>query len=135
MLFGGTAMMRRLQRVAYGLLIISIAILPLLAQQGAKEGQWRQYASENGSTGYSPLDQINRDNVKNLQIAWSWKFDNFGNTNSEVTPIMVNGVLYFPLSPRRTIIAADAGTGQTLWTWRPPGDEREDRAARTYARG
>jgi quinoprotein glucose dehydrogenase len=116
-------------------MILSIAILPILAQQGAKDGQWRQYASETGSTGYSPLDMINRDNVKNLQIAWTWKFDNFGNTNSEVTPIMVNGVLYFPLSPRRTIIAADAGTGQTLWTWRPPGDEREDRAARTYARG
>jgi len=48
---------------------------------------------------------------------------------------MVNGVLYFPLSPRRTIVAADAGTGETLWTWRPPQDEREARPARTYARG
>jgi len=128
-------MNRRLQTVAYGVLILGIAMLPLLAQQGAKEGQWRAYASETGSTGYSPLDLINRDNVKNLQVAWSWKFDNFGNTNTEVTPIMVNGVLYFPLSPSRTIIAADAGTGQTLWTYRPPQDDREARAARTYARG
>ena len=31
-----------------------------------------------GSTAYSPLDQINRDNVKNLQVAWTWKFDNYG---------------------------------------------------------
>jgi len=128
-------MTRRLLKIAYGLLILLIGLLPLLAQQGAKEGQWRAYASETGSTGYSPLDQINRDNVKNLQVAWSWKFDNFGNTNTEVTPLMVNGVLYFPLSPSRTIIAADAGTGQTLWTWKPPQDERETRAARTYARG
>jgi quinoprotein glucose dehydrogenase len=128
-------MTRKLQQVSYGLVITLLALLPLLAQQGAKDSQWRAYAAETGSTGYSPLDQINRDNVKSLQIAWTWKFDNFGNTNSEVTPIMVNGVLYFPLSPRRTIIAADAGTGQTLWTWRPPADEREDRPARTYARG
>src|SRR4029453_7301714 len=128
-------MTRRLRKTAYGLLILLITLLPLLAQQGAKEGQWRAYASETGSTGYSPLDQINRDNVKNMQVAWSWKFDNFGNTNTEVTPIMVDGVLSFPLSPRRTIIAADAGTGQTLWTWRPTEDERETRAARTYARG
>jgi len=128
-------MTRRLLKVFYVLPILAIAILPMLAQQGAKDGQWKMYASENGSTGYSPLDLINRDNVKDLRVAWTWKFDNFGNTNSEVTPIMVNGVLYFPLSPRRTIIAADAATGQTLWTWRPPADEREDRPARTYARG
>ena len=114
-------MTRRLLKVLYVLPILALAILPMLAQQGSKDGQWRAYASETGSTGYSPLDQINRDNVKNLQVAWTWKFDNFGNTNTEVTPIMVNGVLYFPLSPSRTIIAADAGTGQTLWTQgRPP---------------
>src|SRR6186997_2118540 len=123
-----TAMTRRLQQVSYGIVIALLAFLPLLAQQGTQDGQWRRYASENTSTGYSTLDQINRDNVKNLQVAWSWKFDNFGNTNTEVTPIMVNGVLYFPLSPTRTIIAADPGTGQTLWTWRPKTDERETRA-------
>jgi quinoprotein glucose dehydrogenase len=128
-------MKRQLLYVFYGLLSVLIAILPMLAQTGAKQGEWRAYASETGSTGYSILDLINRDNVKNLQIAWTWKFDNFGNTGSETTPIMVNGVIYFPLSPKRTIIAADAGTGQTLWTWRPPGDDREDRPARTYARG
>ena len=128
-------MTRRLQKVFYLLTILALAILPMLAQQGAKDGQWKTYASENGSTGYSPLDLINRDNVKDLRIAWSWKFDNFGNTGTEVTPLMVNGVLYFPLSPSRTIIAADAGTGQTLWTWKPPQDEREARPARTYARG
>jgi quinoprotein glucose dehydrogenase len=127
--------MRRLLLVLCGLFSFAIAIIPIVAQQGAKDGQWRAYAAETGSTGYSPLDLINRDNVKDLKVAWSWKFDNFGNTNSETTPIMVDGVLYFPLSPKRTIVAADAGTGQTLWTWRPPGDDREDRAARTYARG
>jgi quinoprotein glucose dehydrogenase len=132
---GDRTMKRQLLYVFYGLLSVLIAILPMLAQTGAKQGEWRAYAAETGSTGYSTLDLINRDNVKNLQIAWTWKFDNFGNTGSETTPIMVNGVIYFPLSPKRTIIAADAGTGQTLWTWRPPGDDREDRPARTYARG
>jgi quinoprotein glucose dehydrogenase len=128
-------MSRRLLFVACGFLVVVTAMLPILAQQGAKDGQWRAYAAETGSTGYSPLDLINKDNVKNLQIAWSWKFDNFGNAASETTPIMVDGVLYFPLSPKRTIIAADAGTGQTIWTWRPEASPREDRPARTYARG
>src|SRR5262245_31967318 len=119
-------MARPFRYVIYGLLMgaLLIWVFPGIAQQGTTtvNGQWRAWASETGSTGYSPLDQINRDNVKNLQVAWSWKFDNFGNTNTEVTPIMVDGVLYFPLSPRRTIVAADAGTGQTLWTWRPTED-------------
>jgi len=112
-----------------------LLVLPLAGQKGAKQGQWLSYSAENGSTGYSAVDLINRDNVKNLQVAWSWKFDNFGATSTEVTPLMVNGILYFPLSPSRTIVAADAGTGQTHWTWRPPQDDRETRAARTYARG
>ena len=113
-------MARKLRYVVYGLVAVFVIwAFPGIAQQGAKEGQWRSYAAETGSTGYSPLDQINRDNVRTLQVAWSWKFDNFGAASTEVTPIMVNGVLYFPLSPRRTIIAANAGTGETLWTWRP----------------
>jgi quinoprotein glucose dehydrogenase len=129
-------MSRSLRYVLLCLIVPALLLaLPLVAQKGAPSTQWMSYSAENGSTGYSAADLVNRDNVKNLQVAWSWKFDNFGNTNTEVTPIMVNGILYFPLSPRRTIVAANAGTGETLWTWRPPEDERETRAARTYARG
>jgi len=104
--------MSRSLRLAFaGLLIPALLlVVPLAAQKGAQQGQWPSYSADHGSTGYSPIDLINRDNVKNLQIAWSWKFDNFGGTNTEVTPIMVNGILYFPLSPRRIIVAADAGT-------------------------
>jgi quinoprotein glucose dehydrogenase len=129
-------MSRSLRYAFVGLLILALLlVLPLAAQKGARENQWPSYSADHGSTGFSPADLINRDNVKNLQVAWSWKFDNFGATSTEVTPIMVNGILYFPLSPRRTIVAADAGTGETLWTWRPSQDDRETRAPRTYARG
>src|SRR5262245_32893019 len=113
----------------------SLLVLSLGAQKGMPEGQWLAYSADRAGTGYLAADLINRDKVKNLQIEWSWKFDNVGATNTEVTPIMVNGILYFPLSPRRTVVAADATTGETLWTWRPPQDDRETRAARTYARG
>ena len=118
--------MSRSVRNAVLLLLIPalLLVLPVAAQKGSKPGQWTAYSAETGSTGYSAVDLINRDNVKNLQVAWSWKFDNFGATSTEVTPLMINGILYFPLSPRRTIVAADAGTGETLWTWRPPQDDR-----------
>ncbi len=108
---------------------------PQLAQQGAKSGEWRSYAGEAGSTRYSPIDQINRDNFKNLQVAWSWKFDNFGGGTSETTPIMVDGVLYFTVGPRRNVVAANAGTGETLWTWRPDEGARFDQAPRKVGRG
>ena len=102
-------------------------------------GQWRSYGSVEGSTRYSPLDLITRDNVKNLQVAWTWRFDNFGTAtetlNTETTPLMVDGVLYFTAGPRRTVVAANAGTGETLWTWRPDEGERFDQAPRKVHRG
>ena len=126
--------------VSLALLVLALA-LPLTgrAQKGSPNGEWRAYSAEEGSTRYSPLDQINRDTVKSLQVAWTWKFDNFGTiqeTNtSETTPIMVNGVLYFTAGQKRTVIAANAGTGETLWTWRPNEGERFDRAPRKVHRG
>jgi quinoprotein glucose dehydrogenase len=60
--------------------------------------EWKAFSGEEFSR-YSPLDQINRDNVKNLQVAWTWRFDNYGTATetltTETTPLMVNGVLYF----------------------------------------
>lgn len=43
------------------------------AQNGATIGEWRSYGADNASTKYSPLDQINKDNFSQLQIAWRWK--------------------------------------------------------------
>jgi hypothetical protein len=72
-------MARPLRFVFCGILIISgLWALPMIGQNGARNGEWRAYGSEEGSSRYSPLDQINRDNIKGLQIAWTWKFDNYG---------------------------------------------------------
>lgn len=102
-------------------------------------GEWRAYGGTELSTRYSPLDQLNRDTVKNLQIAWTWKFDNYGTpaetVTTETTPLMINGVLYFTAGNRRTVVAANAGTGETLWTWRPDEGVRYDRSPRKVHRG
>ena len=100
---------------------------------------WRAFSGDEHSNRYSPLDQINRDNVKNLQVAWTWRFDNYGTAtetlNTETTPLMVNGVLYFTAGPRRNVIAANAATGETLWTYRPDEGVRFDQAPRKIHRG
>ena len=101
--------------------------------------EWRSYGATELSTRYSALDQINRTNVKSLEVAWRWRFDNFGTPSETVatqtTPIMVNGVLYFTAGGRRTVVAAKADTGETLWTWRPDEGARYDAAPRKIHRG
>jgi quinoprotein glucose dehydrogenase len=109
-----------------------------VAQQGAQNGEWRVNGGDLGSTRYSPLDQINRDNVKNLRVAWTWRSDNFGTrveSKSETTPLMIHGVVYFTAGDRRAVIAADAGTGETLWVWRLDEGARFDRGVRKNHRG
>src|SRR5262247_3558979 len=129
-------MSRLLRSLGYALLTaLIVSASPGMAQHGARDGEWRAYAGDVGSSRYAPLDQITRDNVKNLQVAWSWRFDNFGGGTSETTPIMANGVLYFTVGQRRNVIAVNPGTGETLWTWRPDEGARFDQAPRKVARG
>ena len=133
--------MALIRRLIFLLLIIAAVSWPYAGrgQTGAKSGEWRAYAADEASTKYSPLDQITRDNVKNLEVAWTFKFDNFGSAaqtaTTETTPLMVGGKLYFTAGQRRTVVAADAGTGETLWTWRPDEGARFDAAPRKVHRG
>src|SRR5690349_7176571 len=114
------------------------ACLPAWAQKGALNGQWPLYGGDPGSTRYSPLAEINEKNVKDVQIAWRWKAQNFGRKadfNWEVTPLMVNGVLYITAGTRRDTVAIDAATGETLWMHRLDEGERGEMAVRVQNRG
>src|SRR5215831_7680286 len=105
----------------------------LLAQSGAKNGEWRTYGADLGNTHYSPLDQINAGNFSKLQLAWRFKTDNFGprpETNLETTPLMVSGVVYTTAGTRRAAVAIDAGTGEVLWMHRVDEGERGANAPR-----
>ena len=85
---------------------------------------------DSGSTRYSPLDKIDASNVKNLQVIWRWKAQNMGPAPQaawEVTPLMAGGKLFFTAGTGRTVVAADAATGETLWTYR--GDDTAERGA------
>ena len=54
-------------------LTLVLAAVPAAAQYGAVDGEWRSYAGDNGSTKYSPLDQIDASNFSDLRIAWRWQ--------------------------------------------------------------
>ena len=72
-------------------------------------GDWLNWRRTDNAWGYSPLDQINRRNVQQLQLAWSWAMDDTG--ANEATPLVHDGVMYLP-NPRGVIQALDAGTRQ-----------------------
>ena len=104
--------------VALGVAAVVVSTPRLLAQSGAKNGEWRSYAADTGSTRYSPLDQINASNFNTLDIAWRFKTDNLGprpEFQYEGTPLMANGTLYATGGSRRAVFALDAGTGELLW--------------------
>jgi quinoprotein glucose dehydrogenase len=66
---------------------------------------------------YSTLDQINRDNVKGLEMAWSYHSRD-GRGNIQCNPIVVDGVLYAP-TVGDYLVAVDAATGREIWRFKP----------------
>jgi quinoprotein glucose dehydrogenase len=68
---------------------------------------------------YSPLTQINRDNVGRLRIAWTYDaHDAFKGSEMQSNPVIVGGVLYATTATLR-VLALDAETGRELWTFDP----------------
>ena len=95
--------------------------------------EWPHYGGNLAAHRYSPLGQINRDNVASLRVEWRYSAGNFGprpEPKMESTPIMIGGVLYTTAGTTRNVVAIDAVTGETLWLWRPNDGERFDRAPR-----
>jgi glucose dehydrogenase len=95
----------------------------------AQNGEWHSYAGDPASRKYAPLDQINKDNVRTLKIAWrrpavdpqlaaldpQLRVPN----NFRVTPLMVGGVLYSP-NGVGLVEAFHPGTGKTIWIQEAP---------------
>ena len=72
-----------------------------------KPEDWLIHRGNYASWGFSPLDQVNKANVKNLQLVWARTMEPGGN---EATPIVYNGVMYLG-NPGDVIQAIDAATG------------------------
>jgi len=100
--------MEKLARAFFVLLYFCLAA-SLFARQG---NDWPVYGGSAGSTHYSTLAQINRSNVKNLQVAWT--FDSGEQGGLQTNPIVVDGVLY-GITPTQKIFALDAASGKLLW--------------------
>ena len=99
-------------------------LLGLLALSGspseAQNTDWDTYLGDVARRHYSPLDQITRENVANLEVAWTYDSGELrqGNSTMYTSPLVVDGVLY-GLSPRLVAFALDAASGEELWRYDP----------------
>src|SRR5215468_10988468 len=114
--------------------ITMLSLSPVLnAQSGAKNGEWRSYAGDTGSTRYSALDQINTANFNKLEVAWRFKTDSLGprpEYQYEGTPLYIQGKLYVTAGSRRAVVALDGASGEMLWMHSENESKRGEMAPR-----
>ena len=91
---------------------------------GIANEDWPAYARTQGGARYSPLTQINEQNVKNLEVAWTYHTGDFktasdsGETTNQVTPVKVGDTVYI-CTAHQFLDAIDAKTGKRLWRFDP----------------
>lgn len=122
------------------LLLSTLIASPAAADRsGTEAGEWRYWGGDENSSRYSPLDQINADNIEDLEVAWRWRSDNYGPAPDYIyrtTPLYVKGRLYAVAGQRRAVVAIDPATGETLWMWRmTPNPRWEASTRKNYGKG
>lgn len=96
-------------------LVIAMGAVPSSAEKipgKNKSHDWPVYGGTPENNHFSSLTQINRKNVKRLQVAWT--FDTEESGGLQTSPIVVDGVLY-GLTPSQKVFALNAATGKLLW--------------------
>ncbi len=77
-----------------------------------EDGDWLSYRRTYDVTGFSPLDQIDRDNVDDLRLVWAWSMRD--NSRWVPTPIVANGLMYVSEGSGR-VTAFDVKSGDVAW--------------------
>ncbi|GAF52263.1 LOW QUALITY PROTEIN: glucose dehydrogenase, PQQ-dependent [Psychrobacter sp. JCM 18900] len=108
---------------------------PLSNGQQTPDGEWSAYGRTDYGQRYSPLDKINTDNVKDLELAWQIQTgdvkgpNDVGETTYQATPLKIGNGLY--LCTLITVLALDADSGETLWKFDPQVEENLQRQHQT----
>ena len=87
-----------------------------IAAADAEPGNWLSHGRTYGEERFSPLDQVNADNVGRLGLAWH--YDTGRDRGHEASPIVVDGVMFLTTSWSE-VHALDAQTGELLWRYDP----------------
>src|SRR5438093_5264675 len=119
--------MKRITLIVASLMLLVTATYSIAQQSAARfvpvtdamlenpdPSDWLMWRRTLNSWGYSPLDQINRTNVRNLKMVWT---RGMGPGIQEATPLVYRGVMYLP-NPSDLIQAMDAATGDLKWEYK-----------------
>ena len=132
-----TMSLKRFSLLFLAILIMTAALSPVSAQdsefapvtdaelKNPDPGDWLRWRGNHSANGYSPLDQVNRQNVQKLALAWAWPIED---GSQEQEPIVHNGVMYLP-HPNNVVQALDARTGDLIWEYRRELPEDASRSA------
>ena len=135
------------QQIALGIAVAAAAGLAVMAQvsdlrptqlstyanvteqmlRNPPAGDWLNWRRTDSNWAYSTLTEITRQNVNQMQLAWSWAMDDTG--ANEAAPLVHDGIMYLP-NPRGVIQALDAATGDLIWEYRPAPEPVPAPAAR-----
>jgi quinoprotein glucose dehydrogenase len=103
---------------------ITSVLALLLASATASAADWPNPGYDKAGTRSSPLEQINRQNVSKLQVAWTYHTgDGIAGRPIECTPLVVDGVMYVT-TVTTNLVALDAATGKELWKFDPYAGRR-----------
>ena len=98
---------------------------PAAYADGESAAGWPTYGGQSSGTQYSSLDQVNRGNVDQLEVAWTYHAGDLStgtedsdSTAYQVTPTINNNKLYL-CTPFNHVVALDPGTGEELWRFDP----------------
>jgi quinoprotein glucose dehydrogenase len=128
-------------RISVLVTLTILAATPVAAADSA----WPQYGGDEGGGRYSALDQINRDNVAGLELAWSYRTgaqerypDLISVSGYQATPIMLTpaaGGHMVTCTPFNRVIALNPATGEERWVFDPELDTENRAAGRFNCRG
>jgi quinoprotein glucose dehydrogenase len=112
--------MKKIRVCAASFGLVGLLLFFALSQTASGDSDdWPAYGGGSDEIRYSKLDQINRQNVTHLQVAWTFDTgDAFPGSEFQCNPLIVNGVLY-ATTPKGNVVALDAATGKLSWRYEP----------------
>lgn len=127
--------MARARALIGGMISVLLVCVSSLAL-AQDEVEWWTLGSDYAHTRYLPVDQITPENFHELEEAWVWDGASFNAASGRSTPSFVDGKIITVAGPRRYVVAIDAKTGETIWTYVEPKTFRYEYSMRKdYGKG
>ena len=124
---------KRVKAVALISLLLSGAGSLFAAQDDV---EWFTLGNDYAHTRYTSSSEISSENFSELEVMWEWDGASLGAVSGRSTPSYINGTLYTVAGARRSVVAIDPKTGETLWSYRLPNTGRWEYSMRAdYGKG